>query len=45
MNQNSDINYYKINPSVLNILKQSIDQLFKFLDNFISNLNNKKNCH
>ena len=43
IDQNTYINYYKLNPYVLNYLKKSNDELSKLLDNFryyINNLNN-----
>ena len=46
MNQNSDINYNKINPFVIEILKRSIDELSKLIDNYrfnVINIQNKTN--
>lgn len=38
MDQNSDINYYKINPLVLEYLKGSINDLENLIDNYRSNI-------
>ena len=40
IDQNTDINYYKLNPYVLNYLKKSNDELSKLLDNFRDYINN-----
>jgi len=40
MNQISDINYYKLNPYLLDVLKKSIDELDKLINNY--RINNSK---
>ena len=35
MNQILDINYYKLNPYLLDVLKKSIDELDKLINNYI----------
>lgn len=39
MDQISDINFYKINPFVLEYFKKSIDELSIFIDNYRRNVN------
>nr|QWO71375.1 RNA polymerase [Calocybe gangraenosa] len=39
MDQNLDLNYYKINPNILAYLNKSIGELEKILDNYRENLN------
>ena len=43
IDQNSDINYYKINPYILGNITKSIDELNKLIDNYRTNINNSNN--
>ena len=38
-----DVNYFKLNPSVLNILKNSISDLDRLINNYKKNVLNSKN--
>src|ERR1700720_165328 len=43
MNETLDINYYKLNPYLLDVLKKSIDELDKLINNYRFNNRNKIN--